>query len=188
MTKSFQVRSTPACRPIWPATRSSPGMSYFPPQPLNLNAAAVLDPAPKIGPVSRSQTSPNSPGTTSTFATPAKRAWASARTSALPTISLTCSRPGPAKARTRPSTSSCACSSASNQYSAWLGQPTHMARCGAHSAGMAAAVGSVMQASSRRAELGAAPYGPKRPRLQRQPRKRAARERTALRRFSQTYA
>src|SRR3990167_9373896 len=109
-------------------------MSYFPPQPLNLNAAAVFDPSPKIGPVSRSQMSPNSPATTSTFSTPSKRARASASTSALPTISLTCSRPGPASAR----------SSASNQYSAWLGQPTHMARCGAHSAGTAAEMGAVI--------------------------------------------
>ena len=74
MTKSFQVRGVPECSPIWPATRSSPGMSYLPPQPLNRNAAAVFEPAPKIGPVSRSQMSPNVPATTSTFSTPANRA------------------------------------------------------------------------------------------------------------------
>src|SRR5690606_16366030 len=117
-------------------------------------AAAVAEPAPKIGPVSRSQMSPKRPSTTSTFATSAKRARASASASSLPTISRTRSRPGPARARTSASTSAWAGARFSSHSSSWLGQPTHMARWGAHSAGTGRIMGPLPRTTDGPRQIG----------------------------------
>ena len=133
-TASVCRRVAPAAPATWAATSSSCGRSYLPPQPLNRNPTQASGPR-KMGPVSRSQTSPNRPGTISMPATPSSRRRASASPASDPVIRRTRSPPGPARARARASTSSWAGARLSSQRSSWLGKPNHMARCGAHSAG-----------------------------------------------------
>jgi hypothetical protein len=89
----------------------------------------------KIGPVSRSQMSPNRARTISTRRRrPAARGRRPRPRRRRPSGGRARS-PGPARARARAATSSWAPSRFSRHSSAWLGKPSHMARCGDHSAG-----------------------------------------------------
>ncbi len=112
---------------------SSPGRSYLPPQPLKPKPAArrcVPDPQ-MIGPVSRSQMSPN--GSTITLAKGASLRAAAAASSCAATSRTSSPLPSAWTAAAKAATSRSACLRSASHSSGSLGKPIHTASCGAHS-------------------------------------------------------
>ena len=139
---------------------SSPSSTYLPPQPLKRKpgARAAVGAAAKIGPVSRSQMSPNAAADDLDLRRlaqqAARRLGLARREPASAAPARRRGRPGrgpgrrPRPARRRRS---------SSHSSAWLGKPSHMARCGAHSAGTVTLIDAPDSETRRgRAQMGRA--------------------------------
>src|SRR5688500_14579099 len=129
----------------------SPSSSYLPPQPLTPKPAARrCFPEPQtIGPVPRSQMSPN--GSTMTVANGA-RSRAAAAASSWAATSHTCSPLPPAwTAAANAATSRSAAFRSASHSSGSLGKPIHTASCGAHSGGGGGVIRSAYQSATKRA-------------------------------------